>query len=208
MTPAKAVKGADKALCGAKTRADANKNPAHKAGRPCKRPAGWGTDHPGSGRCKLHGGSTRAGGVKAEKERAAAAVQNYGLPVEVDPHTALLEELYRTAGHVAYLNTVVGQLERENMVGPVGGAQGGYPEWKPSVWISLYQQERKHMAAIAKTCVDVGIEERRVRVAEQQGQLFAQALEGILKELGVYGKPETPEVVRKHLQVIEGGAAA
>src|SRR5699024_8442164 len=23
----------------------------------CKRPAGWGTDHPGEGKCKLHGGS-------------------------------------------------------------------------------------------------------------------------------------------------------
>lgn len=34
--------------CGAKTR----------AGTPCRRPAGAGTDHPGSGRCKLHGGAT------------------------------------------------------------------------------------------------------------------------------------------------------
>jgi len=33
-------------LCGAKTR----------AGTPCRRPAGWGTDHVGEGRCKLHGG--------------------------------------------------------------------------------------------------------------------------------------------------------
>ena len=34
--------------CGAKTR----------AGHPCKRPAGAGTDHLGAGRCKLHGGAT------------------------------------------------------------------------------------------------------------------------------------------------------
>jgi uncharacterized protein YjcR len=33
-------------FCGARTR----------KGQPCKRPAGWGTDHPGEGRCKLHGG--------------------------------------------------------------------------------------------------------------------------------------------------------
>ncbi len=32
--------------CGAKTR----------AGTPCQQPAGWGTDHVGTGRCKLHGG--------------------------------------------------------------------------------------------------------------------------------------------------------
>ena len=27
-----------------------------RAGTPCQRPAGWGTDHAGEGRCKLHGG--------------------------------------------------------------------------------------------------------------------------------------------------------
>lgn len=34
-------------ICGAK---------AKGTGEPCRRPAGWGTDHPGEGRCKLHGG--------------------------------------------------------------------------------------------------------------------------------------------------------
>lgn len=38
----------DKKYCGAKTR----------AGTPCKRPAGWGTNHVGEGRCKLHGGKS------------------------------------------------------------------------------------------------------------------------------------------------------
>jgi hypothetical protein len=30
-----------------------------KRGIPCKLPAGWGTDHVGQGRCKLHGGTSR-----------------------------------------------------------------------------------------------------------------------------------------------------
>ena len=30
-------------------------------GMPCRRPAGWGTDHPGMGRCKLHGGASLRG---------------------------------------------------------------------------------------------------------------------------------------------------
>ncbi len=34
-------------FCGAK---------AKQTGQPCRRPAGWGTDHPREGRCKLHGG--------------------------------------------------------------------------------------------------------------------------------------------------------
>ena len=36
------------ATCGAKTR----------GGTACRRPGGWGTDHAGEGRCKLHGGAS------------------------------------------------------------------------------------------------------------------------------------------------------
>jgi len=35
-------------ICGARAKS--------KAGEPCRRPAGWGTDHLGTGRCKFHGG--------------------------------------------------------------------------------------------------------------------------------------------------------
>lgn len=38
-------------ICGAKNR----------SGQPCKRPAGWGTDHVGTGKCKLHGGASLKG---------------------------------------------------------------------------------------------------------------------------------------------------
>lgn len=41
------VHGKNYEICGAKTR---------RRGTPCLRPAGWGTNHPGTGRCKLHGG--------------------------------------------------------------------------------------------------------------------------------------------------------
>lgn len=42
----------DSKYCGAKTR----------KGTPCRRPAGWGTSHPGTGRCKLHGGASNGPG--------------------------------------------------------------------------------------------------------------------------------------------------
>lgn len=38
--------------CGAKLR---------KKDRTCRHPAGWGTDHPGVGRCRLHGGASLCG---------------------------------------------------------------------------------------------------------------------------------------------------
>jgi hypothetical protein len=46
-------------ICGARTRAPSRR------GRPCRKPAGWGTGHLGYGPCRLHGGSTRAHVMKA-----------------------------------------------------------------------------------------------------------------------------------------------
>lgn len=60
--------------CGAKTR----------AGTPCQRPAGWGTDHAGEERCKLHGGATpiRSGRYsKVNRERLGGLIAEY----EADP---------------------------------------------------------------------------------------------------------------------------
>ena len=41
----------------------------------CHRPAGWGTDHLGVGRCKLHGGASPNGNKAAEVERAEIEVR-------------------------------------------------------------------------------------------------------------------------------------
>ena len=42
----KEVKEKNFEICGAKTKKD---------GSPCQKPAGWGTNHQGIGKCKLHG---------------------------------------------------------------------------------------------------------------------------------------------------------
>ena len=48
---------------------------AKRTGEPCQLPAGWGTDHPGEGRCKYHGGS--GGAPKGNKN---AIGNNGGAP--------------------------------------------------------------------------------------------------------------------------------
>ena len=55
--------------CGAKKR-----QPSFP-GETCKRPSGWGTPHPGFGRCKLHGGST-----PVREGRYSQVVRDYHLP--------------------------------------------------------------------------------------------------------------------------------
>lgn len=171
----------------------------------CPKGAGWGTDHVGAGRCKYHGGAAPTYKVQVEQIMAETAVEQYGLPTEVDPHTALLGELYRTQGHVEWLRMRVAELETEDMVGPVGGGQGGHPSYEPSVWIRMYRDERVHLSRVAKSCIDAGIQERQVKIVEQQAQLFAGALQRILMALGVADHPEAPKIVRRELLELEGG---
>ena len=49
----KVIRDPNKPLCGAKR--------TKRGGEPCKQPAGYGTDHPGQGACKYHGGCSAFG---------------------------------------------------------------------------------------------------------------------------------------------------
>jgi hypothetical protein len=181
-------------------------------GKLCGMAAGAGTDHKGVGRCKLHGGASPSYLPELQRLIATQAVEKYGIPIQTDPQTALEEELDRTAGHVAWLRIQVAELEE--LGGPVGSEGVNdvgvrmHPSYKPDLMLSLYQTERKHLTQVAKACIEAGIEERRVRLAESQGALIAKAITGILKELGVdMTNPQTPKVVRKHLALLEPGEA-
>lgn len=70
MTTPAATPPHDDGCCGAKTR----------SGTPCTQRAGWGTDHPGVGRCKLHGGKSlvRHGLYSAiQRPRIAALIAQF-----------------------------------------------------------------------------------------------------------------------------------
>lgn len=155
----------------------------------CTRPAGWGTSHPGTGRCKLHGGSTPSHVISAQGAEARRAVATFGLPREVDPHTALLEELHRTAGVVTWLGAVVADLDKDDVVwgktrSKVGGDDAGVThEAGVNVWVKLWNEQRRHLVDVAKACVSAGIEERRIQLAESQGQQLAAVVRAVLERL-------------------------
>jgi hypothetical protein len=175
--------------------------------RLCSHEAGWGTDHLGVGRCKLHGGCVPHHRKQAMKLFAKLGVKEFGLPVNVDPHTALLEELHRTAGIVAFYEARIRELEEGQLHGPVGGGALSIPREEPHVWIRLHQEERSHLVNVAAVCIKSGIEERRIKIAEQQGQLLAGVIRGVLEQLKVdTASAQVRAVIREHLTTIEGNA--
>jgi hypothetical protein len=91
-------------ICGAK----------NKKGEPC----GLGPV-PGASRCGRHGGKAPQVQKKAAerlaeqeaRETMTKAVRTLGLPMDIDPGKALLDEIHWTAGHVAWLREKVQELE-------------------------------------------------------------------------------------------------
>lgn len=172
-----------------------------KAGNPCGQPP-----MNGQGVCRKHGGKAPQSLAAAERrlqERAAlVALEAFGIPVVIDPHTALLEELHRTAGAVAWLGALVAELDREEVIWgttkvKTGGDDGGTTEEaKPNIWYELWARERKHLVEVANACVKAGIEERRIALAESQGRMLAAVVQRIL------GRLELSEVQQQLVAVV------
>lgn len=189
---------------------------ARSTGLPCVQPV-----QPGS-RCRFHGGATpqakRAAQRRAAEAAAAEAVRTYGLPLDVSPTDALLNEVRWTAGHVAWLRERVQELEHAALVwGMTEQVDKGAGEFtgtdtteaaKPNVWLTLYQQERAHLVSVCKTAIQVGIEERRVKLAEAQGEVVAGVIRAILGELGLSADQaaRAPEIASRHLRLVANTA--
>lgn len=183
--------------CSAKTR----------SGGSCKRPAGWGTQHVGIGACKLHGGSVPNHMKHAQKIQAERAVATLGLPRDVAPHVALLEEVHRAAGHVAWIGEIVGRMQEKELVQGVtkairhpDGTQTVEAQAAISVWVKLYHDERDRLVRVSKAALDAGVAERFVRLAEQEAQHLASVVKAILTDLGHdLADPQVREVVKLRL---------
>lgn len=147
-------------------------------GHYCKLPAGHGTDHVGYGRCKLHGGMLPNVKLFTQKLMIEDEVKNVmGAPLDVDPLTALLELVKSYAGAVLYLQQNVMQLGADELyVETERGIQ-------PSPWVRLHGEYSERLARTAKLALDAGVDERLVRVAEEQGKWLTSTLDIVFAEL-------------------------
>ena len=166
-------------------------NATNREGDPCKREAEHGTAV-----CHYHGAKApqvmAKGNERIQEQKAARAAQLLGIPVEIDPHSALLNELHRTAGLVEWVQK---QIHNDNSA--MTTDNNGNKQLTP--WFRLWQQERDRLTKVAESCARAGVEERRVAIIEDQGRLMSQLLRAVLSELGVPLDDSTTRVVRRHL---------
>lgn len=201
-----------------------------RAGQPCARPC-----KPGE-TCNSHGGAApqvaRARARREQEAEAARQVATLGLAVDITPTDALLQEVQWTAGHVKWLRSKVQELDEQALVWGTtaesekdsdknGRESSSTVSAKPSVWYSLYQAERAHLVAVSSAALKAGVEERKVRLAEQQGDLVVavirRILDGLYASLLAAGltaaqladawQAAIADVVPRELRAIAGGAA-
>jgi hypothetical protein len=174
--------------CGAKKR----------HGGKCAMPAGWGTNHYGIGKCKLHGGST-------PNQVKAAASEEYrrllGNPIEINPLDALLWCIKISAGEVQWLTEKMAELDAKDWIeDTIVGKQ-----------FHLYAKERRarqaDLARYSQMAISLGIAERAVKLAETYGEMLAALIQGILGDLDLTEgqRAKVPQVVRRHLILMDGG---
>ena len=171
--------------------------------------------------CKRHGGHAPQVKAAAQRRRqqtsAYRSMVTFGLPREVPPYVALLEEVHRTAGHVAWLAEKVAELDDTDLVWGVAEETEKHAseftgtdttrKAAPHMWLVLYQQERKHLADVCKAALAAGVAERQVRLAEQQGQMLAGVIRRVLDalDLSVEQQAKVAEVVPRELRLAAAG---
>lgn len=170
----------------------------------------------------MHGGhapQVRAAARKRLQTAAAErAVATYGLPRDVTPGDALLEEIARTAGHVAWLAGVIQQLGEDTLTWGVHSKESGFAEGGPiekvteqvgvSVWVTLYQWERRHLVDVCKAAIAAGIAERQVRLAEDTGRLISDVIRAVVADPDLGLDPARQATARavtaRHLKLVAG----
>lgn len=155
----------------------------------------------------------RVAEAEAQKEMARAMV-TLGHPVDVDPAKALLDEIAVTYGHVQWLRSKVQELSPGELVwgvtqtdqgsGPQGPVDVTTEKSAPNVWYSLYMTEREHLVKVSAAALRAGIEERRIKIAEDQGNMVAAVLQRILAALNLSPDQwaEVPTIVPRELRAL------
>lgn len=150
-------------------------NARKKNGERCRKFAGEGTDHPGTGACKYHGGRTPNHSKAAIKRQVTQQMVMLGEPDEdVTALGAMMYELAASSGHTGFLRQQLKSMSKDELASPYGQTVS-----------SMYNQERDRRVRIARMCIESGVDEAAIRVAEAQVSILGQALSRACDTAGV-----------------------
>jgi len=150
----------DPTKCGAHGKTD---------GTPCGKPAGWGTDHNGTGRCKLHGGNTPSGKKAAAGEAALLALRALAIPVTGSPVELLQDAVNHARGVLVAAAMLLSKAEAADI----------------EIRLKLYIDSIERAARVAKPAADAKIDEAYVALSERQTAFLHELLEVFAQAAGL-----------------------
>ena len=175
----------------------------------CTRPAGWGTSHPGFGRCKLHGGSTPSHETAAQGQQADAALRKLWVG---------LDQAVPVKDPVASMERLAGALEQlvDEAGTRVSGLQhlaGGKDLTTLRAEVTLLERALGHLRQLLADMARLGIAERHVQLEQERASMVTAAF---LAALGVVSllPDDRQRVIEKFLDglgqvpALEAGGAA
>jgi hypothetical protein len=179
----------DKRYCGARKK---------QSEGTCTRPAGWGTDHPGFGRCKLHGGCAPGPRLDALNQQAAAELARLDVPPVTDP----LTELARVAAQAVAWKNAMGEKVNELTSLRYEAAAGTGEQLRAE--IALWERALDRCVATLTAMAKLNIEDRLAGVRKQTADMLERALDAALEAsgTGLDGKQKAREAFRRQLKVV------
>lgn len=167
-----------------------------RTGNPCGR-----TPAAGVTVCASHGGKApqiiAAANRRLTEAAARADAARLGARTDIHPADALLDLVHYQAGIVTYWRTRVEALDHDALTwGKTrtktgGDDHGTTEEAKPNIAYALLRDAQHDLATYATAALKAGVEERRVRLAEQQGALVATVIRRILDRLNLTPDQQT-----------------
>ena len=144
-----------------------------------------------------------------------------GSPIDVDPHDAIIHAIRVTAGEVKYCDEQIRKLSEDELFErPLETSVQQLPSGKwvvieekrnPEVisrWVTLRDDAMDNLVKYSKWAIEVGIDERRVRVAERVADVIAPLLSDLAVDLDLTDEQRRrlPMVIDKRLRVLEAAS--
>jgi hypothetical protein len=185
----------NKPVCGAKTRQE-------DSAEFCGLPAGWGSDHPGVGRCKLHGGNTGKQRVGAARVTAEQEVRKVLAELDVAPVDDPLTALSQLAGQVMAWQTATATLV--NRLGDKVRYEGAAGAEQLRAEVGLYERAMDRANTVLSTIARLDIDGRLVRIEEAKAQLLMEAVQAGLDAIGLSSEQSTTvkQVMARKLRAV------
>lgn len=166
----------ERSLCGAQRRRDTGT---------CRRPAGAGTSHRGTGRCSWHGGSSptgaRAAVMQEANERARGELRKLGVAVEpiLNPWEALATLAGEDRQWLDYWR------ERVKALDPGDMRYAGITAEQVRAEVTLYRGAEESLARTLIALAKLTPEETLRRIRQGQADLLAEAMSLALADVAM-----------------------